>query len=220
MTARKATPPARRRARRPAKARAYHHGDLPRALVDAAVALITSEGIGAMTLRAVARRAGVSHAAPVHHFGDLAGLHRAIAAEGLERLAAFQRAAADRVRADGTLAQLRAIGVAYVEFAAREPAYFRAMFHPRVAHRSNDPRLAATALAAFALLLDSIAAAQREHAVSDADPRELALLAWSTVHGLASLLADGQLDDIGFSMERATEIATMLTGHVIRGMHP
>lgn len=220
MTARRKATPARRAVRRPAPSRAYHHGDLPRALVDAAVALIASEGIGAMTLRAVARRAGVSHAAPLHHFGDLDGLHRAIAAEGFARMAAFQRAAADRVRDDGSLAQLRAIGVAYVEFAAREPAYFRAMFHPRVADRSADARLETTAGAAFGLLLDSIAAAQRDRAVSDADPRELALLAWSMVHGLASLLADGQLDDVGFASERAAELATIVTGHAFRGMHP
>lgn len=219
MTARKTATPTRSTPRRRA-ARRYHHGDLPRALIDAAVALIARDGIAALTLRAVARRTGVSHAAPVHHFGDLDGLHRAIAAEGFERMEAFQRAAADRARDEGALARLRAIGVAYVEFAAREPAYFRAMFHPRVADRSADPRLEATSTAAFHLLLDSIAAAQREGSVSDGDPRELALLAWSMVHGLASLLADGQLDDTGFASERATELATIITGHAFRGLHP
>ena len=200
--------------------RAYHHGDLPRALIDAALAIIATDGIAAMTLRGVARRAGVSHAAPLHHFRDLDGLHRAIAAEGFDLLARAQRAAADGAPDQTGLTRFRAVGIAYVEFAAQHPAYFRAMFHPRVADRSVDPALAANGGAAFELLLESVKGAQAEGSVADADPRELALSAWSMVHGLAALLSDGQLADRGFSTNDVTVLVTEASRRLFLGLRP
>jgi AcrR family transcriptional regulator len=197
----------------------YHHGDLPRALVDAALAIIADEGIGAMTLRGVARRAGVSHAAPLHHFRDLEALHRAIAAEGFEKLAGHQRAMAEHAKGSA-LDRFRAIGIAYVDFAEREPAYFRAMFHPRVADSSVDPTLAASAGAVFDLLLDAIRTAQAEGQVTADDPKELALVAWSTMHGLAALLMDGQLDHKGLLRGDARKLAAKLTNRLFLGLRP
>src|SRR6478736_10491603 len=100
--------------------RTYHHGDLRRAVLTAALDVIRTEGPGALSLRDLARRAGVSHAAPAHHFKDRTGLLTAIAAEGY---ALFADALADAP-------DLRERGVAYVRFAATHPAHFQVMFQP------------------------------------------------------------------------------------------
>ena len=112
----------------------YHHGDLRRALLAAAVEAIDEVGPTAMSLRDVARRAGVSHAAPAHHFGDKAGLLTALAAEGFRRLAdELDRTA----RETGSFLE---VGVAYVRFAVTHPAHFAVMFRPDL-HDTDDPEL-------------------------------------------------------------------------------
>lgn len=206
--------------KRAARPRGYHHGDLPRALIDSAVALIAEDGIAALTLRGVARRAGVSHAAPVHHFRDLDGLHRAIAAEGFALLTAHQRKAAAEPGDANALERFRALGIAYIEFAAGHRAYFRAMFHPRVADRSMDPTLAASAGGAFDLLLAGVRAAQADGFLSDADPRDLAMAAWAMTHGAAELLVDGHLDHKGFGTVDVRGLATEVTGRLFLGLRP
>lgn len=121
--------------------RTYHHGDLRRAVLTAALDVIRTEGPGALSLRDLARRAGVSHAAPAHHFKDRTGLLTAIAAEGY---ALFADALADAP-------DLRERGVRYVRFATGHPAHFQVMFQPEL-HRPDDPELlAAKARAAQAL---------------------------------------------------------------------
>ena len=104
--------------------RPYHHGDLRRALLAAAVEMIAEAGPAALSLRALARRTGVSHAAPAHHFGDKAGLLTAVAAEGYRLLAAALRDAYERT---GSFLE---VGVAYVRFALEHQPYFEVMFRP------------------------------------------------------------------------------------------
>jgi AcrR family transcriptional regulator len=113
-------------------ARPYHHGDLPRALLEAAVQAILEVGPAAVSLRDLARRARVSHAAPAHHFGDKAGLLTAVAADGFRRLAATLR---ETYEATGSFLEL---GVAYVRFAVTHRAHFEVMFRPEP-YRSDDP---------------------------------------------------------------------------------
>ena len=105
----------------------YHHGDLRAALLAAAEVELAEAGIEAFSLRQVARRAGVSHAAPTHHFGDGQGLLTALAAEGYRRLLATQAAHEARAAPDAR-AQLVAAGVGYVDFAMTSPALFRLLF--------------------------------------------------------------------------------------------
>src|SRR5262245_4881527 len=124
-----------------AKKRAYHHGDLRRALLDAALELVSSKGVQALTLREVARRAGVTHAAPYHHFPSKEALFAAVATEGFRDLAAAMRAALSGRR--GPFASLRAIGVAYVRFATEHPAHFRIMFRPGLIGARLAPDLVA-----------------------------------------------------------------------------
>src|SRR5215212_8272090 len=117
-------------------ARPYHHGDLPRTLLQAALEAIAESGPGALSLRDLARRAGVSHAAPAYHFGDKAGLLTAVATEGYELLAdALTRA---RETSDSFLD----VGVAYVGFAVDHRAHFEVMFRPDLYHR-DDPAVVA-----------------------------------------------------------------------------
>ncbi len=134
--------------------KAYHHGALRAALLDAAETELGEHGIEGFSLRGVAKRADVSHAAPAHHFRDANGLLTALAARGYERFLArqqdFQRQAPEEPRA-----QMEAIGVGYVNFALENPALFRLMFgSDRTDY--NDPELKGTAQAAFFALVDGV----------------------------------------------------------------
>jgi len=172
------------------KKRPYHHGNLRQALIDAALELIEERGVPALTLREVARRVGVTHAAPQRHFADRAALVAAVAEQGFHGLGAHVAAA----RASGrTPAQrLRALGVAYVEYALAHPAHLRVMFSPEVADKSRHAELAAAAQAVHGALVEEIADGQRQGSVARGDPDELSFAAWSMVHGCAVLLVDGQ----------------------------
>jgi len=160
--------------------RAYHHGDLRRAVLSAALDVIRTEGPAALSLRDLARRAGVSHAAPAHHFKDRTGLLTAIAAEGYGLFADALAAAPD----------LRERGVAYVRFAATHPAHFQVMFQPDIL-RADDPDLLAAKDRATAALRTGVATLT---APTD-DPRLTGIAAWSLAHGFATLLLSGNLDD-------------------------
>jgi AcrR family transcriptional regulator len=206
--------------RTPRRRRSYHHGDLRRALLDASLEIIEKQGVSRLTLRDVARRVGVSHAAPKHHFGDLRGLHRAIAEEGYRKLRDHMARACEAEPAAGPLRAFKLIGMAYVDFAARNPGHFRAMFHPEVADRSGQPSLQQAAESAYALLLDAVRSAQEAGEIRDHDTRDLALGAWSLVHGLAALAVDRQLANKGFSSADPVALSDELTDQLYRGMRP
>ena len=159
-------------------ARPYHHGDLPRALLEAAVEAIEEVGPAALSLRDLARRAGVSHAAPAHHFGDKAGLLTAVAADGFRRLAATL---GQTYEATGSFLE---VGVAYVRFAVTHRAHFEVMFRPEL-YRTDDPELVRARDVARALLYPP-AAEVANRPDGDADLRA-GVAAWSLVHGLATL---------------------------------
>ena len=159
-------------------ARPYHHGDLPRALLDAAVEAIAEVGPAAVSLRDLARRTGVSHAAPAHHFGDKAGLLTAVAADGFGRLAATLREAYE---ATGSFLE---VGVAYVGFAVTHRAHFEVMFRPEL-YRTDDPELVRARDAAKTLLYPP--AAEAANSSDGRDDVRAGVAAWSLVHGLATL---------------------------------
>lgn len=165
--------------------RRYHHGDLRGTLLRAAAAEIERAGVGALSLRALARAAGVSHAAPTHHFGDKSGLLTALAAEGHRLLAAEMRQAMED--SDGRFLEA---GVAYVRFAVSHPAHFDVMFRPEL-HRRDDPELRAAGAQTRSLLRVNAAPL----AVGEGADRaaSAALAAWSLVHGLATLHRTGNL---------------------------
>jgi AcrR family transcriptional regulator len=164
----------------------YHHGDLRRALLAAAVEAIDEVGPTAMSLRDVARRAGVSHAAPAHHFRDKAGLLSALAAEGFRGLAdELDRTA----RETGSFLE---VGVAYVRFAVAHPAHFAVMYRPDL-HDRDDPELVAARTASGVALTGGVH--QLDPGDPTFDPGVAAVAAWALVHGVATLWLSGSLPD-------------------------
>lgn len=163
----------------------YHHGDLRRAVLDAALEVIATEGPSAISLRALARRAEVSHAAPAHHFKDKAGLLTAIAVEGNEILADSLAEAVAEGRAE-----LIDLGVRYVRFAIAHPSHFEVMYRPDLYHRS-DPELVAARERTNRLLRGHVEALTADRGLPDAGSAQLA--AWSIAHGFANLVCTGNL---------------------------
>src|SRR5262252_1762951 len=178
----------------PGRAKRYHHGDLPRALLDAALHIVGSDGAEGLRLRAVARRAGVSQAAPYRHFANKEALLAAVAEEGFRALVSAMRGAIE-ASGDNPLARLRAVGLSYVDFATRHPAHFRVMFGREMADCSASPALRQVAAQTFDIVVQAIADCQRAGVARAEEPaQDLALTAWSSVHGLAALLVNGVLD--------------------------
>jgi AcrR family transcriptional regulator len=174
------------------KKRTYHHGDLRRVLLDASIELIARRGVDELSLREVARHAGVSPAAPYHHFASKAELLGAIAIDGFGRLATAMRSARDREDAGAPIQKLRAIGEAYVRFAIEYPAHFHLMFHSTLA--PVDSSADGPAAQSFAILLEAIAEVMALPEIEGRASRPgLVVLAWSLVHGAAALLLDGPL---------------------------
>ncbi|MDT0353799.1 TetR/AcrR family transcriptional regulator [Pseudonocardia charpentierae] len=183
----------------------YHHGDLRQAVLTAAVAVLNESGPAQLSLRDLARRAGVSHAAPAHHFGDKAGLLTAVAAQGYQLLADALTAAQQRH------ADFLEVGVAYVRFAVDHRAHFEVMFRPDL-YRPDDPEVAtARQRAADALYggVRSVAATGRGPDIPLAG-----VAAWSLVHGFATLWLNHALPTtLGDDPETATRAVAAILFH-------
>ncbi len=184
----------------------YHHGDLRRALIDAAVVALNEGGVQSIGLRDVARRVGVSPAAPYRHFENRAALLAAVAAEGFEAFRHEQELAREGLAPDD---QLAAMAHAYVRFALANPQLFRLMFSAGL-EMSHHPKLRAAADAAYAPLAR---AAAREDNIA---PEEVAVAAWAFVHGLSMLLLDNQI--LGASPVNSNGLVRSLTARFIAGL--
>ena len=163
-----------------AKSRAYHHGDLRNGLLDAARAILEEESLAALTLRAVARRAGVSHAAPYRHFPNHEALLVELSIEGFEEL---RESLVEAAKAQGSEPdKIANIGAAYMRFVAQRPALARLMFGSQLPNRDQFP--------ALGLKADSIGQ-EIGNALHDS---ALGLAVWSAVHGLAMLVLENVID--------------------------
>jgi AcrR family transcriptional regulator len=171
----------------------YHHGELRRALLETALAVIERDGVSALSLRDLARRLGVSHAAPAHHFPDRTALLVEIAREGYERFGAALAAAAAAAPDDD--ARLAAVGRAYIAFALDHPATFRVMFGSEIAELgAPPPALVEASRRSYEILLRGVEAALDRLPPGRRPPAEaVAFAAWSGVHGAAMLWLDGPL---------------------------
>jgi AcrR family transcriptional regulator len=203
-----------------AEPRPYHHGDLRRALVEAALALVTEEQDWRFSLREVARRAGVSHNAPYNHFPEKRDLLGAVAAVGFEMLRACVLEAIVKIKAAD--AALLAVAQAYVGFAVGNPALYRLMFGPELAESNGArPASAQTAAAeAKAVLEDIILRGARSGlfavAPKNQDALEIAALScWSAVHGLTMLVIDKKAD----TTLPVRKLVKGLTEHMLDGLH-
>jgi AcrR family transcriptional regulator len=210
---RTASTAASRPARRPPSSKTetpYHHGALREALLQAAERVLERDGLGGLTLRAVAREAGVSHAAPTHHFGDLTGLVSELAAVGFRQ---FNAAMASSCEAAATpLERALARPKAYVAYAQAHPGMYGIMFRTERLDYSR-PSLDEAAGAAFAGLANAVAASRHEHIEQEHLTLEQAAAiarAWSLVHGFTMLMLDGRLEDILQRLPQGTSVETLL----------
>ena len=201
--------PAARR-RRPSGETPYHHGDLHDALLAAAERVLERDGLPGLTLRAVAREAGVSHAAPTHHFGDLSGLLSELAAIGFRR---FNEAMVAAGKTDThPLMKAMARAKAYVAYAQACPGMYGLMFRTERLDMTR-PSLHEAASASFAGLAGAIGASRHEQIHEQALSLEQAAAiarAWSLVHGFTMLLLDGRLTDILRRLPKGTDAETLL----------
>jgi AcrR family transcriptional regulator len=166
----------------------YHHGDLRAALLKSAEEIIRDDGLQGLTLRACARRAGVSHGAPAHHFGNVTGLLTELAADGFERLADGM----DPKRVKNAEDDLQAAGLGYIQFAMKWPEHFRVMYHSELLDQQS-PRLRLARERGERVVRDALVRAN-EHWAKPLSEDELAArfeTAWCCVYGYASLWVEG-----------------------------
>ena len=171
---------------------AYHHGNLRQLLLDAAAEAVEEEGLAALSLRALARKLGVSHGAPARHFPDKAALLTALATEALDRFRTAMQEAADE--GDSALTRYRAIGRCYVRFAIENPAYFHIVGRPEF-YSSGDEEFSRGYQEFFETMSEAAAAAQRESGVQGIDAQTFLISSWSMAHGIATLWLEGTLED-------------------------
>jgi AcrR family transcriptional regulator len=207
-----------RRARSPRRPVPYHHGDLRRALIDAALALVRERGLDGFTLREAARRVGVSQTAPYRHFETKEALLAAVAEEGYRSLLGVLRGLPEAARADPRQ-RLRALGLAAFSFYVSEPARFRVMVGRPASEKERYPALAAAWDEVNALLLEGLVAAQQAGVIREGDPLELGLAIASLTHGLAAFVIDGHL---GRHPDAAAveELFHRANAVLFRGLHP
>ena len=202
------------RGRRVARA-PYHHGSLREAMLQAAERILERDGIAGLTLRAAAREAGVSHAAPKNHFGDIRGLLSELAAVGFARFGAAL--VANTREGDPPKARMAAIGRGYVTFAQRNPGLFLLMFRSERLDFSR-PALRAAAEASFGVLARSVGA--HRHVPSETPltlPQAAQITAaWSLVHGFAMLMLDGRLKPLVARMPDGTDEMALLAAILSR----
>lgn len=185
----------------------YHHGDLRRALIDTALAMVTEEGVWNFTLREVARRAGVSHAAAYNHFEDKSALLAEVATLGFESLRQAMEAAAGGHPRSARQA-FAGIGAAYVRFGVEHPAHYRLMMGPELTDKARYPALHAASESAFRVLLTGVLErAQASGQVRRGPVHDQALAAWSLVHGLTTHLIDERASSPGVSTGDAERLA-------------
>ncbi|MFQ5530104.1 MAG: TetR/AcrR family transcriptional regulator [Gemmatimonadota bacterium] len=195
---------------------AYHHENLRTAILEEAAAMIAQNGAASLTMRALGQRLGVSRGAPYRHFDDKTALLVAVARAGFDRLN-------DRLRlvdAGASLSgveRLRHLGEEYVRFALENPAHYRLMYGREALTRQELPELREAANALYEQFVNLIKVHQDSGVIRRQDPRAQAYVAWSAMHGLASLLIGGQIqatDDVDGLIRQTTQ--TILDGVSVR----
>lgn len=186
----------------------YHHGDLRRVLIETALTMVSEEGTGNFTLREVARRAGVSHAASYNHFEDKSALLAEVAALGFQTLSQKMEAVA-REQPRSARQAIVGIGAAYVRFGLEHPGHYRLMFGAELTDRARHPTLQAADDATLAVLTGALERGQALAQVRRAPVRDQALAAWSLVHGLTTFLLDQRVSFLGVSTDEAERHARL-----------
>lgn len=190
----------------PSKRRgSYHHGDLKRALLDATLDLIDQKGPEGFTLRAAAKAAGVSDAAPYHHFSDKRALLAAVGEEGFQLLSDGLRRVA-KEHAENPVAAAHEMAIEYVVFAAQHPSHFRVMLGREVLKNTDHPELAGAAMETFTVMQGALLKGAAAAGATDVPQETLIFGSWALVHGLAFLAVDGHLGPIARDEGRLREL--------------
>lgn len=194
----------------------YHHGNLRPALIKAALRILRRNGIEGLTLRGVARVAGVSQAAPYKHFTDKSALLAAVAAAGFAELQArFEQVSSDTKNARH---RLHRFGQAYVLFALDEPALFRLMFSAALGRlKHQHPDLIVAGARPYETMRKAVEIILPEAGVAQAEVDAACAAAWSLVHGLSMLLIDRRID---VTSDAAAGLIEAVTGLFVRGLSP
>lgn len=197
----------------------YHHGDLKRALMDGALAVIAENGVAGLSLRQVAAEIGVSHAAPYHHFADKAALLQALATDGMRRMDE-RMAAAEEAAGDDPVDRLVAIGMAYVLFADERPDYYAALTAPELAAPASAPPAPDSQPegGTWERLVRAIVVCQQAGRLPAGDPVVLAVTMWSLVHGLAELWQGGPLRYMPQGSQGLEPLARAVLGAAVGSM--
>jgi AcrR family transcriptional regulator len=193
----------------------YHHGDLRNALIAAGVALLGEQSVESISLRGLAKRAGVSHNAPYQHFADKDALMAAIAEEGFHLLSQAIDASQVGLEEAGGIERLVRAGQSYVSFALDHPGHFQVMFSRR---DGTYPMLSVASRAAFERLRAIVAAGQSTGELRPEPPEATALTVWMIVHGLSNVVIAEKLPPGVTSLGKPVELAGDLLRHTCRGL--
>jgi AcrR family transcriptional regulator len=192
----------------------YHHGDLKRALTEAALALVTEKGPKGFTLSEAARRAGVSLAAPYRHFADKADLLASVAEQGFVELHQALGVAADGM--SDPRERLIALGRGYVRWAVAHPDYYQVMFGAEAKDKADYPGLLHAGAQAFGDLHEAVTLCVASGLMKEQDPLKIAGPMWSMVHGIAALAIGGDLHHVGVE-EQPEDLAARATNELLDG---
>lgn len=195
----------------------YHHGDLKTALISAALKVIKEEGYRSLSLRRVASEAGVSPAAPYRHYPDSETLISEIAREGFRLLAVKLKESTSK-KPDDPLWQFRESGIAYVEFALDNKELFRIMYGHFIENHSDHEALRKEGESAFKILEKILIHCQEQNLIVKSDPEEIALAAWSMVHGIATLIVEKQMSFESYERKNTRKTIAKLMRYIYTGM--
>lgn len=170
----------------------YHHGDLKNALIRAGAEILYEEGVGALTLRKVAARAGVSHSAPYAHFTDKQALIAAISTDGFQKLFDLLSGTMALHR-DDPAALLLEVAWSYLQFAQEDPARFKVMFSGILKEEHQYPELVAMSHKTFSLVVELVTLGQQAGLLHPGAQDAIAVSVWSLVHGFSALIVEGQI---------------------------
>ncbi len=195
----------------------YHHKDLRSALIEAAIGLLPASGASGLSLREVAKAAGVSHTAPYRHFKDKSALLAAIAQTGFERLSdAITTVVA--AHDNDPQQQLVEAGSAYVTLGLQNPDMMHLMFGGVLDPDTLSEEFCNTSMKSFAGLVHIIEAGQKAGIFKADPPESIAITAWSMVHGLMMLIAAGHLRDMATLPEQAEQLSRIIGHNLLTGI--
>ncbi len=172
--------------------KSYHHGHLKNALISAGIEILSKEGLAGLSIRKVAKKAGVSHAAPYAHFADKQALIAAISTEGYRRLY-DQLSAAVESHKDNPQQMLVEVGWAYIQFAMRDPEHFKTMFSGVIEQEKDYPEFREMSQKSFELLVSLVRDCQEAGLLAPGSADMVSISLWSLVHGFVLLLLESQI---------------------------